>query len=75
MTAGTVVAAICATVTDLRWLAPAVTLVWLALALTVAIWLRGAVRAVSLIVAILVALAIQSLPALLGALGVSWGCP
>jgi len=74
MQAGQLVNQICATVSALRALAPYVVLVWLAVMLTVAICVKDTLRTVALMTAVLIALAIQVLPALLGALGVHWVC-
>ena len=74
MNASPIVGQICATVSALQNLAPYVILVWLVIMLTVAMCVRNTLRTVALIAGVLVALAIRTLPALLGALGVSWVC-
>jgi len=74
MNAGQLVSQICATVSALQNLAPYVVLVWLVIMLTVALCVRDTLRTVALAAAVLIALAILTLPALLGALGVNWVC-
>jgi len=74
MNAGQLVSQICATVGELQALAPYVVLVWLVITLTVAMCVKDTLRTVALVTAILIALAIQVLPALLGTLGVTWVC-
>ncbi len=65
---------ICGTVGQLQPLGPLVTALWLAAALTVAMFLRGRVLAIGLIVAVLVALIVINLPPMLGAPGVPVFC-
>jgi hypothetical protein len=65
-----ILALICGTVSQLQALGPLVTALWLAAALTVAIFLRGPLLTVGLIVTVVVALIIINLPTMLGALGV-----
>ncbi len=60
---------ICGTVGQLQALGPLVTALWLAAALTVAMFLRGPLLTVGLIVAVVVALIVINLPTMLGALG------
>ncbi len=65
---------ICGTVSQLQALGPLVTALWLAAALTVAIFLRGPLLTVGLIVTVVVALIVINLPTMLGALGVPVIC-
>jgi hypothetical protein len=65
---------ICGTVGQLQGLAPLVMAVWLAAALTVAMFLRGPLLTVGLVVTVVVALIIINLPTMLGALGAPVAC-
>lgn len=65
---------ICATVSQLQALGPLITALWLAVALTVAMFLRGPLLTVGLIVAVVLAFIVINLPTMLGALGVPVIC-
>ncbi len=69
-----ILALICGTVSQLQALGPLVTALWLAAALTIAMFLRGPLFTVGLIVAVMVALIVINLPTMLGALGVQAIC-
>lgn len=68
--AAPILSLICGTVTQLQGLVPAVMALWLAAMLTIAMFLRGPLLTVGLLVTVVVALIILNLPAMLGALGV-----
>ena len=68
--AAPILSLICGTVAQLQGLVSAVMALWLAAMLTIAMFLRGALLTVGLIVTVVVALIILNLPAMLGALGV-----
>jgi len=72
--AAPILSLICGTVGQLQALAPLVMALWLAAMLTLAMFLRGPLLTVGLIVTVVVALIILNLPAMLGALGVRVIC-
>jgi hypothetical protein len=66
---------ICGTFAELQAVAPLVALLWIALWLLLALALGGgALRAVSVFIAVVIGLTIMTLPSVLGALGAGGGC-
>src|SRR5438309_338610 len=68
--AAPIISLICGTASQLQGLVPLVMALWLAAMLTIAMFLRGPLLTIGLIVTVVVALVILNLPAMLGALGV-----
>ena len=72
--AAPIISLICGTASQLQGLVPLVMALWLAAMLTIAMFLRGPLLTIGLIVTVVVALVILNLPAMLGALGVMVIC-
>jgi hypothetical protein len=72
---GPLVGLICGTFAELQALAPLVALLWIAAWLLLALALGGgALRALSVVIAVVIGFAIVTLPSVLGALGAGGGC-